>query len=83
MSICGFDKYENGPWRARLKYLLTACERKQGGQILEYNGLRYHLLKNFAFPEIHKVMKAGNICKVLAFEKGGSFEQESGKTDSR
>lgn len=60
MSIYGVDEYENGSWRARLKYLLTACERKQGGQILEYNGLRYHLLKNFAFPEIHKVMKAGN-----------------------
>lgn len=74
MSIYGFDEYENGSWRARLKYLLTAYERKQGDQVLEYNGLRYYLLKNFNFPEIHKVMKAGNICKILAFEKDGSFD---------
>lgn len=74
MSIYGFDEYENGSWRARLKYLLAAYERKQGGQILEYNGLRYHLLKDLAFPEIHKVMRAGNICKILAFEKDGSFD---------
>lgn len=74
MSIYGYDEKENGSWKARLRYMLLEYEKKQGGQFLEYNGMRYYLLKDLVFTEINKTMRAGNICKILEFEKDISMD---------